>query len=429
VVDEEGGSFGNFFNKITAGNQETAKKYLLEFQFGWAAMGCDGKGNTYGVQTCCPTPGPQIFSRGVMSCKHRMVVRNISVNVAHGAFKFSIEGTDATMDAFTTHSATTYGTDKNPVRLKLAIEKMIKQTIGAECRFLSIDSACQVKDFEWRVEGDIDPKEGAYGKWEVKRRNPIQAARDWLNSYVSKRGKGIVTYFDSTAVTTPTLVFMESNLITCESNRDMDAWNVGTYIVNGSSCSPVLSFTPTIQYVMDQAMAQVSGVPGGSLASPMFVEEQPCLKNKPNTKNQGMQSTQTESDNSYRIWGKWANKFAGRNKMDNQAANVLSPPITAEMRVQGDPSYDKPIFFRGHYCSVVYFNPFRIFAEGTDCGWVAKSGCNSQLSNTNWQIDKVFHEIKEGSFSTTLKLILAAPGLDIPRDAPLGASPLAPQLG
>ncbi|MGL1636394.1 hypothetical protein ACSTJT_23245, partial [Vibrio parahaemolyticus] len=75
--------------------------------------------------------------------------------------------------------------------------------------------------------------------------------------------------------------------------------------------------------------------------------------------------------------------------------------------------------------SIVVINPFHIQdVGGEDCGeWLQAETCNAVLSNRQWLVLGTSHEIKEGSYTTTIKVRLDAPGTDISIGEPLGGDP------
>lgn len=427
IIDEDGSNYIDFFEKISMGNQESADKYSMHFQFGWATADCGGSVATRGPFTCCA------FETARMSCRHTLGITNIKTDIQNGLYKFTVSGVDLVRDVSTTRPKTNYGTDSNPMRLRPAIETLCLEKLNLKVQFRRITAACQEEEFQFRNVGDIDRINGPVGRWETKGRNIIQCAKDWLSNYVSGRNKGIITFFRSVRGT-PTLVFMESNIINCESSRNSDPLHIGTYIIGGD-CSPVISFSPSVDInytVMESLHRRTSGVSGGALSPASFVQDGPelCLKDlMPNSNEQGAETTMIESDNSYRIFGTSATLLAGRNRFINKHANsfLAGNAIEAELRIQGDPALTDPILMNGHFVSIVHLNPFVVANQGSTCDWLS-NGCNRYLSNTEWRIQGVSHEIKEGSYTTTLKLRLSTPGVDTARSSPLGGMPGAPTI-
>src|SRR6185437_8328740 len=98
--------------------------------------------------------------------------------------------------------------------------------------------------------------------------------------------------------------------------------------------------------------------------------------------------------------------------------------ITAELKIQGNPAFADPILFTQRTISIIVINPFHI-KRGIDneCGdWLQAETCNKVLSNKRWWVTGVVEDIREGSYTTTLKVRLDAPGVDVSFGEPLGAS-------
>ena len=84
---------------------------------------------------------------------------------------------------------------------------------------------------------------------------------------------------------------------------------------------------------------------------------------------------------------------------------------------QGNPEFSGNNYLKGKKVSIVVINPFFINSYGNACGdWLASPGCNPVYSNKNWIVMGAEHSISEGSYITTLKINLPAPGSDIHRD-------------
>ena len=92
----------------------------------------------------------------------------------------------------------------------------------------------------------------------------------------------------------------------------------------------------------------------------------------------------------------------------------------------------KPIYNKFTFdlnLSLIVINPFHLKTQNLvlrDVGcpeWLAQPACNPVFSNKNWQIQGVNHQIKGGSYITILKLMLAAPNVELSRDSTLGGDP------
>lgn len=440
IIDEEGGSFSTFLSKITTGNLESgASRYLLQFQFGWATTSCvPGRDSTFGEAICCPVNGLQV-NRSYRSCIHTMTVRSIGANINSGMFHFTITATDMTTDMFTTRSFDVRGRENSPMPLTQAIRELFRQ-FNVDVEFRRLVGPCNWEPMRFNVNGDSGCLPGVdvallgpCGTWRSVGRNPIQAAREWLNGCLTDRRRGIVSFWDLRPnQPRPTLVFMEATIPRCNEVQQ-GQYHLGTYLVNGSNCSPVISFTPEIKYLNPLSgvvgSGGVGGTAGNALMSSSFREQgpEPCLRGNTASTFQGFQNPVYANDNWFSLYGNQGLHILSAAKLENLRSNLINPGITAELKVQGDPSFDTPVLLQGHYIGIIYLNPFRAVSTGNGCDYLS-TGCQRELSNTNWMVRKVFHEIREGSFVTTMSLILAAPGSEINRDAPLGGMRGAPTI-
>jgi hypothetical protein len=446
IVDEAGGQFAEFFNRISYGNLDAGgfaatvgafaanlvagagnliggllgggkggtpkSNILMQFRWGWATAKCDGidSSNIETRTNCCAS------QRKLISCTHTCIVRKIKTDVSHGLFKYTIEGTDFTGEVMGTRVYDVFGSEKNPITVVSAIKKMFS-AIGIDVDFVQWDSSCGFSPLEFRVEGKIDQANGSISTFRALGTNPLQAAMQWLSQLVTKKGKGITWFWDNRDGK-QVLVFVETNQISCDVNRNVDAYNLGTYVI-GSKCSPVLSFNPDIEYVLADRMAQTLSFQGGALSSKMGKDDSyqiPCMNNHPGILNQGRQAVSNASNTAYDIFREAVGTKLSNNRLESYHANIVHRPIKAELRIQGDPSYDRPIFCRGHFLSVVFIRPFTIGANTANgCDWLANNNpCDDLLSNCKWMIDGIAHQITPGSYTTSIQIRLAAPGADIP---------------
>jgi hypothetical protein len=105
-----------------------------------------------------------------------------------------------------------------------------------------------------------------------------------------------------------------------------------------------------------------------------------------------------------------APRDALRSQAANERANKIYENIEAEMRIQGDPQLDDMMKLKTKTVAIIVINPFHLASGANGIDWLVPSPCNDVLSNKNWRVTGVSHEIKEGSYTTTLKLFLNSPG-------------------
>jgi hypothetical protein len=132
--------------------------------------------------------------------------------------------------------------------------------------------------------------------------------------------------------------------------------------------------------------------------------------------------------------GRSVNKSNAPAQMTQEAVyhqimtNLAIGVIEATLRVQGDPSswLCSPISGMGRCVGIVFINPYFLVHGATtlDCPvWAAndpdnpdtvfKSICNELLTNKGWFVMGVDHQIKDGNYTTELRLRLVAPGAEI----------------
>lgn len=459
IVDEEGGNFYKFFQKIVTGNKETISRALLHFRWGWATQPCEGQGTTFGsAGNPCSNDPVQ------MSVEHTLVILTFTCQVANGLFKFTIEGTDFTFHLRNTRENVAIGKDNNPIPVTQAITELMK-TYDVKCKFIRLNPGCDDTDISWKADyvsaagaagaipgfgavGAVSSDlKGIPGRWNALNRDLLQIARDWINHVVTDKDKGIEVQWDTTTKTGKggTLIFKETlkPKVKEGANFDSQPYNLGTYIVNGGVCSPVISFSPQMGFNYATVAFDVGGFAGEAVAGAMqrvnADDAQPAKggpdPNDPNIKadfpnflKAGIQIMQQASAaGQMNYFSKVVAKMSDK-KIEHMNANSPALPISAELRIQGDPRYSDPLHCIGLYVSVLYINPFHIETASGTCDWTVQPPCNSVLTNSNWMILGVFHEIREGSYTTTMKLSLAAPGISIARDAPLGGDNKAPKI-
>ena len=108
------------------------------------------------------------------------------------------------------------------------------------------------------------------------------------------------------------------------------------------------------------------------------------------------------------------NKDAPRDALRSQAANERAnknyESVEAEMRIQGNPALDNIYDLITKTVSIIVINPFHLANGGNGIDWLIPAPCNDILSNKNWRVKGVSHEVREGTYTTTLKLFLVSPG-------------------
>lgn len=200
------------------------------------------------------------------------------------------------------------------------------------------------------------------------------------------------------------------------------------------NCSPVLSFNPNIKYnfiLASRAGGTSSTVTGEKIKA--SAARTVCSQTGSGRGNRtGVPNPTNGIDQSANV-----SQQTQENVLLHTAANLITFAIEADLKVQGDPSdyYCSPIFGYGRTVGIVFINPFFLIqpsmddsacpcwaqvgcnpkfgGEGCNTCTTTNSACNDILTNKGWFILGADHQIREGSYVTTIKLILPAPGAEL----------------
>lgn len=429
IYDEEGGEFDLFVSKVvkvlTDGND-----YSCTVEWGWAFTDCDG------------SPGI------IKSSPHHFLILAVDISYSAGGIKFKLELQDLMEPLFETRSEDIV----EKLTIKEAIKKIFQLSTpkinkvlfkkftpaagghspcnalaDAEGRSGGISGLDVEKMTDFKFKGALETEKPE--KWECKGLTPLGAIREWLKDKMTENDKGTIIFWDSTK-SEPTLVILEDPLPKCWSDLDKEQCerSIGTYIVNGGNNSPVLSFDPQIKFNFAAAAKAGAGV-DSETAEGKKTPGNPCPEGfgtptRGDTPPGSGDTTFVQmSENFNQVYGPGNLQLAMRGLVANERANKTYENIEAELRIQGDPTLDNPFTIKVKTISIIVINPFHLRNAGGntvirgafgDCPeWLIGPPCNQILSNKNWFIKGVSHEVKEGSFTTTLKLYLPAPGQTI----------------
>jgi hypothetical protein len=434
IIDEEGGNFTKSFESINKGLGDIKDDIKnFELDFGWIVTKDCGSENYEKISVKNSGNGPQT---GISILPIRM-----NVVYEGGMIKYTLEAQDMMSRVWETRLECNIGKDDHKITLKEAIRILAKtgQSPRFHVDFLKSD---YLSRWDFKKDGDANKKgEGPLGVWSTNQQNKLDTIRNWIKGYVTEAGKGIVFQymtkdeyifhtgrpdFDEEAV----LILLEDPgpdeckpiIDFCSMGGD---FHLGTYIVNGGNKSPVSSFNPSVNWTFSPNSCNGGGAapdsgegakPDGKKKCGAGGEEiqKDCggvmVANVPHSSSEG-NSSRASDDVEANAAHQKANAF-----------REFFSPIEAELKIIGDPSYVFPTFFMTKTISLIVINPYHLRSTGEQgCpDWLAEPVCNSVFSNKNWMIMGVDHQINPGSYYTTLKLKLPAPGWDLPPDAPLG---------
>ncbi len=458
VVDESGGQFYRFFQRMNNSNRAKTDR-MIHFRWGYISQNTQGEiirssaskfvnppGSACGVNSnriVSGQPIPDPNSRRMISAEHALFIQDIECQATTSScFKFIISGLDMHQPMMSTVDNRTFGSDRNPIFLTNAIRELFKPYL-VDVDFVEIDSTGNRRPMRFYVPPNSCPTAelqqqvqycGPCSKWNSSNRTPIEAATTWMNEVFTQDRRGIIRFWEDT----PT----GQKLVFARSNRDpinpFDQQRVlGTYIVGGAGCSSVISFQPNFKFMFQQA-ATGAARPSGNAESPNkgVGQKQMGLNAGPganpaamtNLTNAGMSMQPVVGQRSWQWFVTEASSYILEAAAHNNYANsTFFLPIESELKLQGDVAYEWPYLNNGYALNVVCLNPFRprqtFLGVLGDVEWfsgdigtfsLSTDQCNQILTNSNWRIMGISHDIRSGAYYTTIKLALDAPGIDLP---------------
>lgn len=404
IVDQGGVAY----RQIIRGLNKTATNTQIELSqiyvdFGWTIKDCDGSIRKLTVQTLT---GKVI----------RLLLSHVEQTFESGLVKLKVTLSNPLIHTVpdTRHNDDIGGEGPNEgVTLKQAIKILFTQRHPKfdDVKFFARDgSELQFTGGPANAAGD-----GPLKRWPCNQMNSLSICRNWLNAVRSKDGNGTIITYESN---TNSIVIMEDPITSgcCPSRRSL-----GTYIVNGGNCSPVIEFMPAIKWPL--GMLPGGGkVAGGATSGKNDTDE----TTPPKEEIAGVQTAIAPSEDlSKAIPPADQAQELAKNHAANAKANApfaLNWPVglEAELKIMGDPRYGDFLTLIGAFVSIIVINPFRIDDQ---CRWgvaLSESNCNSILSNKNWFLLGADHQIQGGNFTTTLKVSLLEPNRQAPADQALG---------
>lgn len=403
IIDQEGGSVAKFLEKLNKSLKNAPNDYAMAVDFGWIMQSCTGEITTKKASES-GEGGALTFLPGKMTSRYE-----------NGLIKFTITGQDLMTRVAENKIYKIYGEEKGgEIPLKEAIKRILSEN---DPKIESIQYKRKGANGvlpDWGFKGEA---EGPKNVWKTNGMDAFSAIRQWINITTTDADKGIVIVWNC-AAKTPEVVFWEAppDVKPCVNN-------IGTFLVNAGNCSPVISFTPTAEW---QIVLKAGDTGGGPSSAKTTVTKK--------IKKDEERVTDTDGGSSRRAAGGaagyesvYAPEEAGKKLAEAAVAHdlagayfdfVTNGSINAELTIQGNPDFVHPLTLTSSFVSIIYINPFYI--SGENCDWLIEPEANPVWSNKNWLIMGVDHQIRDASYTTTLKLRLFAPNSDLPSDQGLG---------
>lgn len=405
IFDEEGSRFKTFVERLNKALARANDDYTMFCEFGWIRQDCNGnvtldKTTDYG---------------GML---HFLPIK-IETAYEQGKIKYTLEGADFQDRIAENRIERNQGREDNKIPLKQALRRLFQEN---EPRVLNVLFQ-RADGSEWCFKNADGGCEGPKAVWPADQQNALATARKWIAPLSTSDDKGIILQWNP-AEDTSTIVFLEDPKPAPGESPDCCKRNIGTYIVNGGNCSPVLSFNPTINWNLGGNAGSGGGQPGAASGGGVKQEGREGL----NVERVGSQTSLAvnQNDNMWRPNDQILPKAQDAHAHHEAAVRFREVPqsITADLKIQGDPKLAFPLGSRGlvgKTVSIIVINPFHVMG-GENCEWIANPVCNETLSNKKWEIISANHQIKEGSYVTILKVFLEVPNVDIDQGEPLGGN-------
>ena len=327
--------------------------------------------------------------------------------------------------------------DKGIAKIKLECKDLLERhndrrvtkNIGEEGNYIPLKDAiielCNTQDpvldvrFRGRDGGEFDfeiEPRGYKAVWQANELPLLATIRSWVSTTRTVDKKGVYFKYDPTS---SELVIQEDD--ECRKPEFCGCkGNIKSYVVNGGNCSPVIEFSPEIDWILDAGgFGGISG--GGSTGEQKKAQEPADLQPIEGTGSGNEQAIPIEY--SYTIPPEI---HASMLEDAKEAATLANKPfdtaksIQGELTIIGDPFY-ADITDIGRYISISVVSPYQIKGGSKEsCTWIAKPETNKTLSNKNWMLEGVDHQIEPGKFITKLKVGLAVPNAELPATDPIG---------
>lgn len=437
IADEEGGAF-DFFARRLAKNLEEATLVEMRVKFGWIGTSCGSNS------------GRIVHPRGASSTPElRFMPLQMDIDYTGGLTKFTITGTDIFQAVFTSRVEKAYGEGKT---LAESIVEMMADgsnptaATGTESNPPAIN--VNFVDFEGSNVTDIKnffrndspkPARKCHGQ------NKLGCAQEWIRGQCTRNDRGALFKYDACA---KTLLVLEDPMPTCDQAGNVSIGNnnpLGSFIVNGGPLSNVISFTPQLNWIAPGSNLSRPAATGSGNTARTFQKGNRCagetdveqgLSNNPKGGNKTGAIEDLAATNEDNTAPSDPDETGECQSRAAKADSLNQPglrPIEAELKIQGDPRSQFTCIRQivGKRIAIAVVNPLHLGASSGGCPewqFLAGSPCNEFLSNKNWFIMGVQHSIQEGSYTTTFKLFLPAPTIDLPQNESLGGDDDAPAV-
>lgn len=405
-------------NKTVAGAVESAKN--VSFDFGWIVRNTN---NTFRFDTVAARTGLRI--NGIIKSIEQAYEGKII------KIKFSVvapEHFDMTPQDLVIGGDPTKEGDDLPVHLTDAIEILLTREVNGKpptypsVKFLNKDGG----KLEFETTNNTDKFKGPKNRWSTNGSPKIDAVRNWLNGIRSKDKRGLLILTDPM---TGGIIIKEDPIDRNSKNQDYNcALHIGSFVVNGGNCSPVLEFRPTINFTNAAQPAPVQATSGAaSAAGKTYDGKEVTDQTNRQSFGQGSNTTIPENMNTQVAPDDQAKSVTDTHEaqVKSNAPNEIPSAIESDLKIIGNVTYGINLnAAAAATVSLIFLNPFHLEKRNDFVEWygLTQSNCHKLLSNKQWMVKGINHQIQSGTYVTNLKLSLPAPNVELEYDQPYGGT-------
>ena len=424
ISDTQGGEFTTFLNNLCTDWKCLKPTSLnsMKLQFGWVKSSCDSVITPVSRSDC-----------------YFVTMTRIETDINNGNFNFTIVGNDvAGQSTLGSVVKDMGGKGDQAMHLIHALLELwtntVPPTVGG-INFMLLDKTTSKFDkTKTNPEMEMpeifdgkDPKSkqlGPLGVWQANSQDKLKITKRWLDESKSKNNKPWAFRSDVSNPGNP-IQFFEYDPAPPKNTAEI---NLGTFIVNGGSYSNVLEFNPKFQWNFASLPSGTTGALGDNKLDGMGTEggKNPGTQDNPSTQQPGAGGVTTTNASEGQIDRDGSLAVKNTAELETIAktegnGKVTMGSITADLIIVGDPNLIKPQdAMAGKRVTIIFMNPFHLISSGNSSEWLAKPACNEILTNSNWMVKSVNHQINAGRYITTLGLFLDAPGIETPIGGSVG---------
>jgi hypothetical protein len=441
IIDTSGQDFTSFYNSVykavcqtqtskRPNNRKNTDFINVALNFGYVFVNKDGTNAIY-QQSFANTAG---LSGKRFGPYINYILTKIDVTFDNNIWRYKLELKGPDGQASQGRVPKTQGKLDQKVPIIRGFEKMLDGTCPPKPTNNTSKEGDQVVlvkspqgtngDWSYTTQKNANTPMGRTGVYPGYNLPPLDAIQKNLNTFVTSETKGVYLSYPS-GQNDDTLYLIEAEDPECVRDRQLYkkcsiALFMGTYVVNGGDLSPVISFSPKIEFT-GIPNKQTGGTTAGSNSSNSAKPRSGCRNSSTNKDPQDTPGATIASKNSVDSKVRTIvppSQAAGvvQEAADAQlGAELKSKPVlgavTADLTIQGDPRFVWSLNVIGSFIKIIFINPFTVIQNPvfgknntSNAEWLSLPTINDQLSSIAYIITGCDHEISDGKWITKLKI-------------------------